>query len=59
MTDYALRTGLFLGKCRLLENGFVTGEEGGVKQTTYLVPSNKLHLPILLWTSFQEMLQPE
>ena len=25
----------------------------------YLVPSVKLHLPMLQWASFQEMLQPD
>ena len=34
---------------------------GGWGETDYLclVPSAKLHLPLLSWTSFQEMLQPE
>ena len=33
----------------------VWGETGYL----FLVPSAKLHLPMLPWTSFQEMLQPE
>ena len=54
-TDYAPRTSLFLGS---------EGRDhrsGGWGETDYLclVPFPKLHLPMLSWTSFQEMLQPE
>ena len=56
--DYATRTGLFFRKVKA--EWLVTVETGG-GETVYLclVPSAKLYLPMLPWTSFQEMLQPE
>ena len=58
-TDYAARTGLFLGSEGRWEMG--GHRRGGWGETDYLclVPSAKLHLPMLSWTSFQEMSQPE
>ena len=53
------RTGLILGSEGCWEMG--GHRRGGWGETDYLclVPSAKLHLPMLSWTSFQEMLQPE
>ena len=57
--DYAPRTGLFIGsEGRWKMGGHRRGGWGG---TYYLclVPSSKFHLPMLSWTSFQQILQPE
>ena len=58
-TNYAPQTVLFLGSEGHWEMG--GHRRGGWGETDYLsfVPSAKLHLPMLSWTSFQEMLQPE
>ena len=54
-TDYAPRTGLFLGsEGRWEMSGHSRGEWC---ETDYLclVPSARLHWPMLSWTSFQKM----
>ena len=58
-TNYIPRTGLFLGSEDRWELG--GHRRGGWGETDYLcfVPSAKHYLPMLSWTSFQEMLQPE
>ena len=58
-TDYAPRTGVFLGSEGRWEMGGHRRGEWGETHYLCLIPSAKLHLPMLSWTSFQEMLQPE
>ena len=54
-TDYASRTGLFLGSEGRWEMGGHRRGELGETDFLCLVPSARLHLPMLSWTSFQEM----
>ena len=54
-TDYAPRTGLFLGSEGRWKMGGHRREEWGETDYLCLVPSARLHLPMLSWTSLQEM----